>query len=168
MGRSCDQIFSAFFWATPQCHHREPLNQVSHLQDGTGDRRLVCDRPFALINWKHSNNKDNNIDTSVSFIKLWQCYWCIVFCVIFPDCKLMNEFASYKVAQMWQPHVKLLVKSWLENITCILLAMRPSSTLRLPRYAPLLAETGWYYGVYFMDSIFLFSSIFFSKHNSKL
>jgi len=29
-----------------QCHHREPPNQVSHLEGSTGDRKLVCDRPF--------------------------------------------------------------------------------------------------------------------------
>jgi len=38
-----------FFWASPQCHHREPPNQVSHLEGGTGDRKLECDRPFAPL-----------------------------------------------------------------------------------------------------------------------
>jgi len=37
------------FEASPQCHHGEPLNQVSRLEDGTGDRKLVCDRPFAFL-----------------------------------------------------------------------------------------------------------------------
>jgi len=32
---------------SPQCYHREPPNQVSHLEGGTGDRKLVRDRPFA-------------------------------------------------------------------------------------------------------------------------
>jgi len=50
LGRSCHQIFSAFFfWASPQCHLREPPNQVSHLEGGTGDRRLVCYWPFVLL-----------------------------------------------------------------------------------------------------------------------
>jgi len=35
--------------ATPQCHHREPSNQVHHLEGGTGDRKLVCDRPLAPL-----------------------------------------------------------------------------------------------------------------------
>jgi len=37
------------FEASPQCHHREPPNQVSHLADGTGNRKLVCNRPFAPL-----------------------------------------------------------------------------------------------------------------------
>jgi len=37
------------FAANPQCHHWKPPNQVSHLEGGTGDRKLVCDRSFALL-----------------------------------------------------------------------------------------------------------------------
>jgi len=36
------------FEASPQCH-REPPNQVSHLKAGIGNRKLVCDRPFAPL-----------------------------------------------------------------------------------------------------------------------
>jgi len=38
-----------FFGASPQCHYREPPNQMSNLEGGTWDRKLVCDRPFALL-----------------------------------------------------------------------------------------------------------------------
>jgi len=37
------------FEAIPQCHHRELPNQVSHLEGGTGDRKLVCDQSFAPL-----------------------------------------------------------------------------------------------------------------------
>jgi len=37
------------FQASLQCHHREPPNQVLHLEGGTGDRKLVCSRPFASL-----------------------------------------------------------------------------------------------------------------------
>jgi len=35
--------------ASPQCHHRETPNQVSNLEGGTGDRKLVYNRSFALL-----------------------------------------------------------------------------------------------------------------------
>jgi len=34
---------------TPQCHHRELPNQVFHLEGDTGNRKLVCDWPFASL-----------------------------------------------------------------------------------------------------------------------
>jgi len=37
------------FEASPQCHYREPPNQVSIWRVVTGDRKLVCDRPFAPL-----------------------------------------------------------------------------------------------------------------------
>jgi len=38
-----------FFWASLQYHLRELLNQVSHLDGGTGGRKLVRGRPFAPL-----------------------------------------------------------------------------------------------------------------------
>jgi len=52
LGRCCHQMLSAVFlsfWAIPLCHHREPPNHVFHLEGGTGDRKLVCGRPFAPL-----------------------------------------------------------------------------------------------------------------------
>jgi len=44
-----DNIVTSDSECCPQCHHREPSNQVSHLEGVTGDRKLVCDRPFAPL-----------------------------------------------------------------------------------------------------------------------
>jgi len=40
LGRSCHQMFSAVLLVSPQYLHREPTNQVSHFEGGTGDRKL--------------------------------------------------------------------------------------------------------------------------------